>query len=188
MPIYPRADSPRAFFILPPGLHFQLIDSTNVSWVPAICQAQESLLGQSDDMTWGNRETGEEISSQTREVSVAWHQESQGWLGNCQADQRKGILRRGIIASRPRVVKEHSIRRATRSWIRLEYWVKAWPTEDRRKGRWGTSLSDKELQVFQQTMESHWKSLTSTDREMVWFVLENLAAGVWRMTWRWHSG
>lgn len=23
---------------------------------------------------------------------------------------------------------------------------------------------------------------------MVWFVLESLAAGVWRMAWRWHSG
>ena len=47
----------------------------------------------------------------------------------------------------------------------------------------------KELyKFFQQTMESHWKSLTSTDREMVWFVLENLAGGVWRMPWRWDSG
>lgn len=137
------AGSTSAFLILPPGLHFKLIHSTSVSGVPATRQAQESLLGQSDGVTGEETEPGEELSRQTREGKVAWHQESQGWLGNCQADQRKGILRRGIIASRLRAVKEHSIQRATWSWMWLECWVKAWPTEDRRKGRWGTSLSDK---------------------------------------------
>lgn len=44
-------------------------------------------------MTGEETETGEEISSQTGEVSVAWHQESQRWLGNCQATQGDNCLK-----------------------------------------------------------------------------------------------
>lgn len=127
------------------------------------CQAQESLLGQSDGVTGEETETREELSSQTREGNVDWHQESQGWLGNCQADKRKGILHRGIIPSRPQAVKEHSIRRATWSWMWLECWVKAWPTEDRRKGRWGTSLSDK-LRSYLSFSSNHGKPLEKSNQ------------------------
>ena len=140
MLVQPMADSPSTFFILPTGLPFTLMHSTNVSWVPATCQAQESLLGQNDDMSPEARE------KQRRAFKPHWGgegslvQESQGWVGNCQADQRKGILGKGISTSRPRVVKEHCIQRTTWSWMKLEHWMKAWPTEREKKRKYGQEV------------------------------------------------